>query len=130
MSLTTVEPRVIPGLTLTVPEGSPAFNDHHYETASAYDRLLPIPGTYQFRHAHIRGMVTCEVPAWLLEHYYVNRLFMASSVTHEKYEGVRTVYYFSTYIFMLERGGFYRDGWRLEMAPGFDIEALKKASWT
>jgi hypothetical protein len=79
---------------------------HRYETASAYDRLLLTPGTYDLytdpRQPLVyvyRALVACT----RLEHVYFGRLFMATYVDR-KTEPVADTYGISLYDYQLAKG--------------------------
>lgn len=94
--------------------------DHRYETASAYDVLTLQPGEYPFTLTRIDGLpwvpgkvengfvkpggpyyAKVSIDAIQDEHYYVNRLWTASSITHDTDMNRPTKYLVSLYAYEL-----------------------------
>lgn len=88
---------------VTVPEGAPAMNVHRYETASAYDTLVPTPGTYPVVGDSVAGMVRCDIPATRVEHYYESRLLSATSVDHRMGLDIPDTYVWQAYAFQIRK---------------------------
>jgi len=88
----------------------------HYETASNWSRHILTPGQYEIVPVDIRynettpdkayyGLV--RVPGVMVESYFVNRLFAATSVDHKTDLAELSVSHFAPYWYQVKDGESY-----------------------